>query len=226
MTQKQTLSRLYQAVTAAVNALQQDLLSGADAKSSTKATLAELRRLAGKKPTDAPLGFAAALDLLYPKLAEPTVDSQGFATYEEEAAFTALTLFALHAQSARRPVHQDGMTFGRACGLLYHRGRSESLKPRFDAVLLSNNPDTQLYHIRSLVTLLRSADLVLDYGLLAEDLRWLRSPRLRNRVLLRWGRDFALAPYVSADAPGQSTAGTASQPSANSGSANTETIHS
>ena len=199
-------SRLSSAVSQAVTTLAAGYLDNGpvDRSSASKAALAEFRRHAGQRPVDAPLVFERSLTWLYPTLLSPDTASTEFATSEEEAAFQALTFFALHMQSAKTSVHNPDMSFGTACGIMYHQGKSASLKPRFDALLVANSFSGQLYHLRSLITLLRSKNLGFDYGQFAQDLRTLRHPQRRNGVLLRWGRDFAQAPYRAATETPQS----------------------
>jgi len=77
--------------------------------------------------------------------------------------------------------------------MLVARSDSESLKPRFDAMVLASDPTARAIHMRSLIALLRGQELGFDYGGLAADLRSLERPDRRSRVLMRWGRDFARA---------------------------------
>lgn len=190
-------SKLHRAVSNAAEKLQNSYLGREDnpaSEAAARGVLAELRRHTGQRPEKAPLAFEKALSYVYPVLLDETADS--YATYDEEAAFHALTLFALHMQSATQPMHTDKRSFARACGLMYAHGESESLKPRFDAVLTANSYESQLYHVRSLVTLLRAKDLGFDYGAFAQDLKTLQGSKFANSVLLSWGRDFASAPFV------------------------------
>lgn len=197
MTDQLRRSRLSLAVSNAAERLQNAYLQRGEkpgSEAAAKSTLSEMRRYAGRSPEKAPLAFQRVMNLMYPALLdeEPGL----FATREEEAAFYALTLFASHMQSATQPVHVEGCSFARACGLMYTQSESESLKPCFDAILTAAGYESQLYHARSLVSILRSKNIGFDYGAFAQDLKTLRNPKFRNSVLLRWGRDFATAPFT------------------------------
>lgn len=172
---------------------------GDRARASARGTLAELRRQAGQRPDASPLSLERVLLTLQPMLTDAEVGRGDAPSSSEEAAFHALTLFALHMQGASAPVHRRGVSFASACGRLYASSDSQSMKPRFDALLLARTARSQLTHARSLVTLLRGSQLGFDYGAFARDLRSLASPQRRSGVLLRWGRDFAMGPYRSQD---------------------------
>ena len=118
----------------------------------------------------------------------------------EWAAYTALTCYAVHQQSQSRPMHVPGTSFGEAVGRLVPR-TSESVKARFDALLTAAGFPAVRYHLRSLVTLLRSEGIPFDYGRFAEDLARLQDPRARDRVLLAWGRDYVKGRHPRSAAP-------------------------
>lgn len=181
---------------------------GERAAAAARGTLAELRRRAGQRPETDPLSMQRVLLILHPTLTEKEIGRGDAPSPSEEAAFHALTLFALHMQGAAKSVHLQGVSFAAACGRLYAISDSQSIKPRFDALLLARHSRSQLIHARSMVTLLRGNSLGFDYGAFARDLRSLAHPSRRSGVLLRWGRDFAMAPYSTredADSPAATT---------------------
>ncbi|ATG50697.1 type I-E CRISPR-associated protein Cse2/CasB [Brachybacterium vulturis] len=174
---------------------------GVSQQTMARGRLAVLRRSAGFTALQHPLTMQEVLDSLDPGLALDDLGSQDAPSPSESAAFDAMTLFALHMQSAAAPAHVRRRSFGTAMGMLRLRSDSGSLKPRFDALLSARHERSRLTHARSLITLLRSDGIGLDYGLLARDLRTL-SGRYRSGVLLRWARDFATTPRrETADAP-------------------------
>lgn len=197
--------RLRSAVSAAASRLQDAYLGHGTQQAQARARqrLATLRHRAGLAPESDPLVWQAALEEVLPGLDEDLLGGDGASPYES-AAFSSLCLFALHMQSQTAPMHVPGQSLARAVGQLDARRASESIKPRFDAVLVCRNPATRLHHLRSLVTLLRAEHIGADYGRLATDLRLLELPD-RNRVLLRWGRDFATGHYTASS---QATGGT------------------
>lgn len=187
--------RLGSSISATANRLQKQVLnSKTDTESSqARALLAQLRRQAGQSIVNDPLSIDRTLSTLRPGLSPKEIGKGDAPSPSEEAAFQALSLFALHMQSAKKPVHVEKISFASACGKLYQVSDSKSMKLRFDAMLQARDQRSRLIHARSLITLLRSKELSFDYGRFAVDLRALAKPGRREGVLLRWGRDFALA---------------------------------
>lgn len=120
----------------------------------------------------------------------------------ELAVHHALTLFALHRQGRCERAHAEGVGPGTAFAELARRRGgaptpgespdSEGVRRRFDALITASNPKEAAYHLRGLILLARSEGIALDYGLLADDLAglWSREPTTRNRVRLRWARQY------------------------------------
>lgn len=193
---------LYAAVGATVTRLQSQMLGeqGERAKAHARGVLAELRRSAGQPIENDPLSLEKTLLVLNPTLTDNAIGHGDSPSPSENAAFHALTLFALHMQSSTRPMHVRNVSFATACGRLYAHGESGSLKPRFDALLLAGSSRSRLIHTRSMITLLRGAQIGFDYAQFANDLRALDDPDRRPGVLLRWGRDFAMGRFHAAEA--------------------------
>ncbi len=183
------------AVRATVESLQGAMLGQhGDAKQrSARAMLAGLRHATGQTADRHPLEFERILSSLVIPLRDEEVGKGNAASRSEQAVFDALTLFATHAQSATEPIHTEQRSFAAAVGLLIKGSSSQSLKPRFDALLAARTHRARLTHLRSLITLLRGSRIPFDYGQLAVDLRTLSGPH-RQAVLLRWARDVALGP--------------------------------
>lgn len=205
-------SQLNSAVGKSASRLQAAFLGqyGDRARAEARGTLAELRRAAGERPWQNPLSLERVLTVLFDS-GETIPTGRGDEPSDfEAAAFHALTLFALHMQSATGPRHEKGRRFAAACGKLYGSTESNSFKPRFDAILLARNSSSQLVHIRSMITLLRGAQAGFDYGRFAADLCALANPAYRPKILMRWGRDFALGPHITrgtVPAPGEQAQG-------------------
>lgn len=180
-------------------------------QASARGALAEWRRAVGKQPADAPVVWGSILGPNPVGQSEETLlDSRLLGTGDEASiwewgAFTAITLYAAHQQSQTTGMHQvrdetaengarsHSFSFGYAAGRLAVSSDSKSIKKRFDSIITAHSTETQLYHLRSYIQLLRSKAISLDYGLLATDLSKLRTPEYSKGVLLRWGRDFATA---------------------------------
>lgn len=190
--EKKTALTLYPSVESTVSKLQKDLLRP-ETSSTARASLARLRTLRGS------LGLGAALEQLVMPLSERETGLGDAPSPSEKAVMDALSLFATHMQgSTTSPAHTKDRSFATACGILYRRTKSGSVKNRFDRAVSAVDPQTRVYYIRSLVSMLRSEGIPLDYAQLACDLR--RMQKSNRSVYLdesnagvRWGRDFARA---------------------------------
>lgn len=189
--------RLSLSIATTCSQLQADYLgrNGYPNQAQARGTLAALRKAAGQPVVQNPLIFENVLSSLVVPLSDREIGRGDAPSPSEEAAFNALTFFALHMQGATHDVHDESHSFATVCGRLAHTSESKSIKGRFDALVLARTARSRLIQTRSLISLLRSKDLRFNYGWFAVDLRKLSNPRTRNGVLLRWGRDFAFACY-------------------------------
>lgn len=174
--------------------------------SAAIAELAQLRRGAGKVPT----GYPHLMCMVLVLENEDKEDKQAFPEQcrgkgdrpndAEIAAYTALTLFALHQQSQNQPMHDAKVSFGRAVGKLVGNTTS-SMKKRFDSLLTAQTENARQHYLRSLITLLRSKSIAFNYGQFAVDYMYLQNPSTRKNVLYRWNSEFSygLVPSRSED---------------------------
>lgn len=183
---------------------QQPLAAGARA-------VATLRRLSPAEPGDDPASWAFVWrDLPAPLLGRETPDGRLDPSWAEQAAHSALVLYAVHQQSTGSQVHRRGARPGAAFGALA-RARatgademSSSMLDHVHAAASATSHERRAYFLRTLVTLLRaetSPPIPLDYGLLADDLAGLASPRRAPQVRLAWGRDLHRRPSRPDDDP-------------------------
>ncbi len=165
-------------------------LAGSENESTTRATLARLRRGIGKKPGSMPELWEATLKDLPPEL----VGQGQHPSYGEWAVHTALTLYALHQQgkdTKLQCMHKDGESLGVALRKLVGDDEDEKrVKRRFDAASTSSSMEEFSHHLRGLIQLLKQKSIPLDYTALAEDFYCLQFPNSRDSVRLHWGRDF------------------------------------
>ncbi|CAG7844731.1 hypothetical protein USB125703_00978 [Pseudoclavibacter triregionum] len=184
---------------------------------SARAELAALRGAAGAPIGSDPVAFAAVFAGAPERLTGTSDDPSP----AERAAHLALTLFAVHHQSADgHASHVARRGLGRAIGALARPDDAESReKPimrRFAALLTATELPEIAHHLRGVVQLLRAdrdrgEAVALDYGQLAVDLYDLQFPSARDRVRLRWSRDAldrrqaAAAPASDADATPHNT---------------------
>lgn len=182
--------RLGDAVGRQVSGLQRALLD-TGRNGAAKATLARLRHIPAADPTSDLRSVDLTLATLPPELHGKTDEP----SWAERAAHTALVLFAGHAQSAREPVHVAGQHLGVAVRALADKRdpddvASGSIMARFHSLTKAPTYEAMAYHLRSLIALMRSDGIRLDYGSLARDLyRW-QQPGGADTVRLRWGRGF------------------------------------
>ena len=200
MTKQDALQRF---VSAKINRLRRQKDAGV---SAAIAELAQLRRGAGKVPTGYPYLMCMVLVLEN----EDKEDKQAFPEQcrgkgdkpndAEIAAYTALTLFALHQQSQNQSMHDAKVSFGRAVGKLVGNTTS-SMKKRFDSLLTAQTENARQHYLRSLITLLRSKSIAFNYGQFAVDYMYLQNPSTRKNVLYRWNSEFSygLVPPRSED---------------------------
>jgi CRISPR system Cascade subunit CasB len=121
----------------------------------------------------------------------------GTPTVSERAAYTAMTLFAIHQQSRGQEMHQSGQSLGTAVRQLQARaGSAAAVRRRFEALGTAETFAEVVHHARGLINQLRAHGITLDYGMFTEDLVYLQT-RAADRVRLRWGRDFYRIPKQS-----------------------------
>lgn len=155
-----------------------------------RARLAELRRGVGRRPGDMPELWG----LLFSDMPEAMLSDGGEPTRAEWAAYTALTLYALHQQSRdvrRENMYQEGQGLGRAVGrLVKSEDDRERVARRFNAFATADDMQEAAHHLRGLVQLLRAEGIPMDYVRLALDLYDFQFPESAPGVRLRWGQDF------------------------------------
>lgn len=157
------------------------------ANPSDAAVLAVLRSGAGRQPGDVPA--------MWPYYSELT--AEGDRTGKLNAEHLALTVFGIHQQGQRRPVHDRDApkrpTFANTLGRLRASGRfsEEALDQRFAQAANAPDLDALGYHLRGLVTMLKKLpESGFDYDRLCRDLyRWQR-PEKAPRVRLDWGIEY------------------------------------
>jgi CRISPR system Cascade subunit CasB len=160
--------------------------------SFARAGLAKLRRACGKLPGQTP----EIWDITLQGLPEEFFSRQGKESREELAIHTALTLYAIHRQgkdkSMSKPIDEGGFSFGGACGELINRDKDkeDSIKRRFKTVATAADFAELAHHARSIIQMLKAADVILDYPHFAGDLYRYQLPGLADRVRLQWGEDF------------------------------------
>lgn len=158
-------------------------------QSSSKAQLARLRRGVGKSPGELPELWGMFLK----DMPEEWMGRDGKPSYVEWAVYTALTLFALHQQGHSDSMNVEGEEnrLGRAVRKLVHGGEDEAnIRMRLSLAARSDDMTELSYHLKTVVRLLESNDIKLDYVDLAKDLYWFQFGKTADQVRLKWGQDF------------------------------------
>lgn len=154
-----------------------------------RAALARLRRGVGKKPGTVPDLWQLTLE----GLPEALLSKTGEPTIGENAAYAALTLYALHQQGKEKNMCIENISIGTALRRLIQISKDEnktSVTRRFNMAATSDSFSEISHHLRGLVQLLKSKDVPIYYPKLAEDLYWFQCPDGRDAIRLRWGQDF------------------------------------
>ncbi|MFC4562561.1 type I-E CRISPR-associated protein Cse2/CasB [Nocardiopsis mangrovi] len=176
--------------------------------------LARWRRGLGRTPEETPV-----LAPEVARIADPAAfrDPKRLRSHEA-AVHHALTLLAVHQQSADRVMHQRGggqgavrASMGRACRELCVRRSSSgggegspARKPaqpqfasenagivrRLEAAITAHSTTELVGHLRGLIPMLRKEGIPLDYVQLADDIDAWSRPKGRGYAAMRWGRDF------------------------------------
>jgi CRISPR system Cascade subunit CasB len=205
-------------------------------KAAATAQLAHLRQGISRAPGALP----AIWDLTIADVPRPGNDDAP--SPQERASHAAMTLYALHQQSQREPMHVPRVSLGgavrrlvlareRAAGAPTEAAeplpptkvdpeRERAMRRRFDALLTGTSVDEVLHHLRGLVSLLRTHGIGLDYGRLADDLERLYDRRHVDRVRLAWGRDYHA--YQSSSLPADDKPGGPTPPTTTEADAQSE----
>ena len=156
-------------------------------KSKANAEMAKLRRGINYLPGDLP----ELWNYLY------VDENNRFASKEQWAVYTAITLFAIHQQSIdlSNPMHIEGKRFGSSVAELVKTDDDEDrILKKLNALVTATDKDGISTHLRMIIKLMTSQDqpIAIDYVDLAEDLFWLQFDDLKisNKVRLKWGSDF------------------------------------
>lgn len=152
------------------------LLSLAHPGREDRAALAALRRGLGKPP--------GTVVEMYPHV-QPYVGDRPRRSYEN-ACYIVAALFAAHPRDWGRREGEYGPTnFGASFARI--KGNSGSIEKRFVA-LLECNSDSLGEHLRHAVSLLRAADVPVDWDQLLRDIPWWDAGE--RRVQRRWASAF------------------------------------
>lgn len=152
------------------------------------ALLAALRNSAGKTVD----GAEDVWPFLFDNLPESFLGVNGRPTFEENAVFTALQIYAICRQGTVQNAQADE-TYRGSMGKSLASGRnadSAALDRRFNAMLTAEATDEFFYYLRQLVKLVKSrTSMKVNFAKLAEDLYWYQKGG-KKQVCFRWATDY------------------------------------
>ncbi len=154
-----------------------------------KAKLANLRRGIGKIPGELPELWGVFLN----DIPEEFLSKTGEPTKEEWAIYLTLTLYALHQQGNSENVNEEKISIGKAAAMLMNEKNDdeyERILRRFGPVVTSKDMPELMHHLRSLIQLIKSKGIHLDYVKLSGDIYQYQFYNSRKKVQLQWGQDF------------------------------------
>jgi CRISPR system Cascade subunit CasB len=117
-------------------------------------------------------------------------------TREEWACYIAMTLYALHQQGfdvTKHPMHtNEHVSIGKAMlSFTNHDKDSNSrMYKRLQMLVTSKDMGELSTHLRSIIQLIKSEGIALNYALLASDLYEFQFTEQKSKVCFRWGQDF------------------------------------
>lgn len=161
-----------------------------------RAAFAKVRRGAGREPGTVPEMWKFHLHL------------EGDQTdWRTNAEHHALVLFGFHQQSSSTKVHRKGASLGAAIWQLRDRFSSDAVDARFFRAVTAEDLNELAFHLRGLVTQLRSLDPVpaIDYSALVEDLTRWQNPAQIDRIRRKWGSQYHRAGVESETSRGDSS---------------------
>lgn len=172
------------------------MLQAEEERGAGKAMMADLRRGIVHEPGELPQLFGMVLL----DMPQEFMSESGIATREEWSCYMALTLYAMHQQGfdwKDRPMHvKEGGSIGRALAKMAKTSDDANADKRalqrLQAFATSIDMKEAFYHLKSLIQLLRSKGISIDYEALAADLYDFQYADGKKRVNLRWGQDFYL----------------------------------
>ncbi|MET9782408.1 type I-E CRISPR-associated protein Cse2/CasB [Nocardiopsis alba] len=144
--------------------------------------LADLRRGLGREAGDVPEMWTYYT----------TLNKEGYRTAALKAEHAALSLFGLHQQSQRTPMHKAGVGLGDAALHLYLAANANqtAIDGRMNMIATSTDSTELVGHLRGLVALLNEQAQPLDYTRLFLDLRFWDNPEKRPSIRRRWGGQY------------------------------------
>ncbi len=158
-------------------------------------SLAKLRRGVGHRPEELPELYG----LILKDMPDVFWNSNGKITKTEWSCYIALTLFAWHQQGRDLKtqcmhVSKKHESIGKAMRTMVTANKDSNAEDRMQKklqILITSKDITEFaYHLKNIITLMRSEGIGINYSELAKDIYSFQYEDSRNQVSLKWGQDF------------------------------------
>ena len=157
--------------------------------SRQKYILAKLRRSVGRIPAECPETWGFILEKMPAALM-----GENEISFAETAIFTSLTLYALHQQGkdiAQNPMHVKGCRLGSSvASLIKSEDDTNRVIGRFNRLASASNFDEAAHQVQTLIGMLNSKSIPLDYSDLAGDFYKMQFDDNIDDIRMKWGKDF------------------------------------
>lgn len=159
-----------------------------------KAMFASLRKGAGRIPGESPELFGVLLT----DMPEEFLSESGTPTKEEWACYTALTLYAMHQQGNNPKIWcantKKSMSIGAAlakyAALAADGNAYKRMALKLQALSSSKDMAEFSWHLKSIINLLKTRGVQLNYADFAGDIFLYQIEERRSGLFLKWGQDF------------------------------------
>lgn len=159
-----------------------------------KAIYSKLRRGLGRAPGEDP----ELLGALLIDMPEEFLSKGSEPTREEWACYISMTLYAMHQQGNDPNIKslntQENVSLGAAMATYVQQAGDSNAQKRMAVRLQMLNTSKDMkefsYHLKSIIQLLKTKGIALNYSKLAEDLYLCQNQDRKSGVFLRWGQDF------------------------------------
>lgn len=153
------------------------------------AELATFRNSIGKSITEAD----DVWPILFRYLPKDFLSETGRETFEENAVFITLQLFAMCMQGSSSVVKSDSSykgSIGMSLGIGRDNDDSEALDRRFNALITASTFSELTYHLRQLIKVVKSKeDMTINFARLADDLFYFQLG-IGKKICFRWAQEY------------------------------------
>ena len=153
--------------------------------------LSKLKQGAGRSPGDIP----EISGMILRGIPAGFIGEDGYASKEEWACYTALTLFALHQHGHNIKNNcmstKNYASIGTAANRLKRMDENlgERILKYIQSAITANDISGVVTYIRPLIQMFQKKDIPLNYRTFAEDLYTLQFPDGRTKIGLKWSQD-------------------------------------